>query len=400
MISPYASPTEYGWHSRTHTIAKELTNRGHQVTVFAFSGSQYLRLIDSHQKKLLAGSTEEHDGVAYRWFGGVNWNPTNPLIRLLNWKGFNRKVAHWIRQYKGEAPEAIVISSPTVTPALLIPELKHRFPLVRMVFEIRDIWPLSLELLGGYRPSHPVMRWLRKAESIAVETCDSIIGLMPGVADYLHQSFGEKISAKSMVYIPHTVEMEEKEPLLSNEDSYFLGYAGTLGKANDVGNLLDALHLLKAQGITPKTLIIGEGISESHFRRAIQPLDNVDYLPWAPREKVLSKLANCDVCFDGFLDIGLYQYGFSRLKWADYMMLGKPILASYSGQAYELPMDKIGWIVPASNPESLAQEIARIYKQSTHQDIAEKGRNGKHFLKTQRSTQVLVNAYERAIFGK
>lgn len=405
MISPYASPTKYGWHSRSYTIGKELANRGHEVTVFAFLGNQYLRLLSKEQQGALANTTEIHEGVNFHWFQGFRAWPTHPVTRILNWKFYNQQFRKWLKEAPVEKPDTIVLSSPSLTPAFLLKEVKHRFPKARIVFEIRDIWPLSLQLLGNYSAKNPVMRWLARAEREAVVHSDAIIGLMPGVGQYFRQNFGDGVKGKEIAYIPHSVDFPIEEPQnvapkQGEVPEYFIGYAGTIGKANDVQSLLSALKILNEQGIQPKTLIIGDGILRGTLATTIEGLHHVTYKSWMPRDLALEYLKHCAICYDGFLDIPLYDFGFSRLKWADYLLLKKPVLTSFGGNPYELPINDIGWRVAPESPKELAKTISHLYTEPLQQTILDKGNAGFRFLKAQRSTAVLINAYERAIFGQ
>ena len=404
MISPYASPTKYGWHSRSYTIGKELANRGHEVTVFAFLGNQYLRLLPENERLNLnlVNSIETHEGVRFHWFKGIDKRTTHPVVRILNWKFYNRQFRKWLRKGQQQPPDVVIVSSPSVTPGFLIKDVKRKFPAARIVFEVRDIWPLSLQQLGNYSSTNPVMKWLKKAECVAVNQSDAIVGLMPGIHNYLNDHFKGKVDRKIITYLPHSVELDESHTTKDSNttDEYFLGYAGTIGKANDIKTLVEALKLLKKEGMYPKTLIIGDGILQEDLAHSINSLPHITYEAWMPREKVLTKLKHCTICYDGFLDIPLYDYGFSRLKWVDYMLLKKPVLASFGGSAYELPIREMGWCIEPESPKLLADTIAGLFANPSKLEIEKKGVLGFQFLKTQRSTPVLVNAYERAIFGE
>ena len=61
------------------------------------------------------------------------------------------------------APDAIVVSSPSLFPVLPAKVWSRKFG-ARLVFEVRDVWPLTLQELGGLSTLHPliaVISWFK-----------------------------------------------------------------------------------------------------------------------------------------------------------------------------------------------------------------------------------------------
>ena len=56
-----------------------------------------------------------------------------------------------------------------------------------LVFELHDIWPLSLIELHGFSERHPLMRLIDRAESRAFEQSDGVVSLLPGLPRYLEE---------------------------------------------------------------------------------------------------------------------------------------------------------------------------------------------------------------------
>ena len=71
-----------------------------------------------------------------------------------------------------DKPDAILYSSPALVGFLGVKYLSNEYPDARLVFEVRDIWPLTLVELGGYSPKHPFIRLLQWIEDKAYRDSD------------------------------------------------------------------------------------------------------------------------------------------------------------------------------------------------------------------------------------
>lgn len=393
MISPYASPGSYGWHSRTFIMSKYLANRGHDVTVFSFTGSHYLLLKKGSE---ITNQEETHDGVKFRWFHSVQWQNQRLPIRIINWWIYNRQLKQYLNTYSGKAPDAVVFSIPALHQVRLMPLTKKRFPKARLIFEIQDIWPLSVEKLGTFSANNFIIKRLKQAEGIAFEYAQEVIAVQPGIGAYVAKEYPlfpqEKVHFIPHAYVPEVIDKKEV--------TFDIGYAGTLSRANDLDTLINALYLLKSRyGYEPKVLVLGTGSKAKALKKQANSLKNVVFKAWTPREQTLQMLSACRICYDGFLAIDLYDFGFSRLKWVDYMMLGKPILAAYSGNAIDVDIEEIGWQVPAQDVEKLAETIYSVCKQGLVDEMEKKGKRAFNFLRQNRHIDVLGPVYEQLLLG-
>ena len=82
------------------------------------------------------------------------------------------------------------------------------------------------------------------------------------------------------------------------------------------------------------------------------------------------------------------------------MLLGKPILASYSGEEIDVPINEIGWKVGAENHQKLAAEIERILYYEKAEIIEKKGRKAFEFVQSKRAIESIGLEYERILLNK
>jgi glycosyltransferase involved in cell wall biosynthesis len=375
-------------------MSKYLANRGHEVTVFSFTGSHYLLLKKGNE---IQEKEEIHEGVKFIWFKSLQFQNQRLPIRIVNWQWFNWQLKHFFLGYSGTAPDSLVFSIPALHQVRLMPLARKLFPDSKFIFEIQDIWPLSVQDLGGYSKNNFVIKRLKQAEKIAFENADEVIAVQPGIKQYVKDEF-PKFPLKQVSFIPHAYTPEEVNP---TEIEYDIGYAGTISRANDLETMIKALWILKNdKQFDPKVLIVGSGVYRDRLIKMASGLKNITFKSWLPREETLKEIAKCRICYDGLLDLGMYDYGFSRLKWVDYMMLRKPILASYSGADIDVPIVHIGWQVKAQTPSSLADKIMKILKTRNENSIIEKGDTGFQFLCKNRYINILGPQYEKLLLGK
>lgn len=301
-----------------------------------------------------------------------------------------------MKVHNGESPQAVIFSSPPLTIAHLMGLIKKYFSST-LIFEVRDLWPLSLIELGNYRHDNPFIQWLKKLEKRAYKLSDHIVGVIPGLNAYVKNQSALSGLEADVTHIPQSYFETDLPETRELPVCYDIGYAGSLNKANDVETLLEALSVLARKGHHPKVLIIGTGEKEHIIKNMVKDLVNVEFIDnWLSRGEVLSKLAQCRCCYSGLKDLFIYQYGISCVKWMDYWMLKKPILAAYSGHLFGMPLASFGWQVPAENSLALADKIREVL--ALDDDVlAEKGKEGFRYLKANHHAEMIGRAYEKLV---
>lgn len=386
IISPLAIPTVYGWRSRPFVVAKALKRKGYQVAVFASKGNHYLVTGSKPH------SHETHECITFHWFDGTQWNNRNPAVRFFNWWRFNSQVKTFAKQ-SSQKPQAIILSSPPLTVANLIQPLQ-KYLQAPVIFEVRDLWPMSLTALGGYNPHNPVIQWLNNLESKAYHKADQLVGIIPGFNQYIKEHFPH-LKDKA-TYIPQSFD-EGVNRSENVQIKYDIAYAGSFSHANDVLTLVKALQILQKSQVFPKVLLIGTGPKADLIAEEVKQLPNVRLIwQWLPHEETLAYLQQCRICYSGLQDLKLYTYGISPVKWLDYWMLKKPILAAYSGGLYQMLIQDFGWQVPAENAQALAGQIQNLLT-FDEQTLSMKGERGYQYMIAHHHPEHVAQAYQNLI---
>ena len=400
IICHYASPTKYGYGGRPFFLGEEFIKMGYNVTIFA-STSNYQLITKPVIKRMFA--FEEINGVKVVWVRGINYSDTKGLKRVISWFCFSFLLL-FFNYEKLVKPDVIIVSSLSIIPVINGWLLKKRFPGSKYVFEIRDIWPQTLIDVGGYSRFNPLVMLIGCFEKFGYNHADHIVATMPRADLHI-----KKIIRKSFNYtcIPQGIDLDtlSKNVDLSSEekDKYFsstgfvVGYAGAIGMSNSLETVIKAARIIDKLLIKDiYFVLLGEGNAKEHLRKMADGLPNVCFMPRIPKNRVQSFLKQCSILHDSVKPVPLYDYGLSRNKWMDYMISGKPMVVSYSGFVSLINEANCGTVVPAGDPEKLAEAIIEYYKMDKVQ-LEQIGRRGRDYVFRYRTFEVLAKQY-RQIF--
>lgn len=362
IINQYASIPKTGVGGRHRHLARELAARGHGVTIVAASWTHL------HPRDLDPATLpfkESFEGFTFVHLPVPRYRDAHDKARVRNWLLFSAKLLTLPKRL-GEKPDVILVSSPSPFPFLAAERLARRHG-ARLIFEVRDIWPLSLMEIGGYGPRNPLIRAMQWIEDRAYRNSDAVISNLPHADDHM---VARGMARDKFTWVPNGFsqsEVSEPTPLAPEidaripKDRFIIGYAGTLGEANALEYLVEAATQLRdCRDVS--VVIVGRGRSAEAIRKRIvgRNLSNVIVLPAVPKAQVPSLLKRFDACYIGWNKVDLYRFGVAANKIFDYLSAGKPILHSYSGRHDYVADYRAGVSTPAEAPAEIAEAIMRL----------------------------------------
>ncbi|MBU1011382.1 MAG: glycosyltransferase family 4 protein [Bacteroidetes bacterium] len=394
IISKYASPLKYGFASRHFYFAKEFNDLGYDTTVIS-SDSNHLVSFPKFKKRI---TIENIEGVRTIWLRTKKYKGANSIGRILSWIHFELNI-RLLNKKKLPQPEVIIISSLSLLTILEGIRLKRKYK-CKLIFEIRDIWPLTIIQLGGYSLNNPFVKLLQHIEKKGYEASDIIVGTMPNLAEHVTNVIGPN---KKCYNIPQGLELslfENPLPLEQNfidqyipKNKFIVGYAGSIGRSNALETIIDCALDLK-ENTNIHFAFLGGGDQLEDFKKKTEGLSNITFLPKVQKKQVQSVIQHFDVLYDSVKNINLYTYGLSRNKWIDYMYAAKPIIASYSGFPSMLNEAGCGTFIPAEDKAAL-KDIILHYASMSQDDRKEIGINGKKWLLQNRTFSKLALEYSK-----
>lgn len=359
-VSKYvAPPAKASAGGRGYLIMREFARLGYASVIITSDSNQLAEVPKLDQPYLL----QEVDGIQLYWVRTMKYAVAKSLRRILSWLDFEWRL--W-RLPKGQlpTPDVVIVSSLSLLTILNGFLLRRRYK-CRLVLEIRDIWPLTITEEGGFSRWNPLVLGLGFIEKLGYRYADAIVGTMPNLGEHVAGVLGQ---AKTT----HCIPMGVDEATLTAGDElpadyvdkyiprgkFIVAHAGTIGITNALDTMLDCAESMKDD---PQVhfLVVGEGDLRAHYQSKYAHLPNLTFAPRVPKQMVQSVLSRCDLLYFSVHVSTVWKYGQSLNKVIDYMLAGKPVVASYTGYPSMINEADCGTYVPAGDVAALRREVLR-----------------------------------------
>lgn len=404
LINHYAGSIQHGRVYRSFYLAREWVKLGHEVTIVAASWT-HLRHYQSETTKNY--QEENIEGIRYIWLKTPK-HQGNGVKRAINIFAFVAQLFWYAnRLVKRFKPDIVINSSyPLDTyPAQHIAK-KAR---ARLIYEVRDLWPLSLIELGSISPHNPFIVLMQLAENSAYRHADRVVSLLPKAQEHMQQ---HGMATDKFVWIPNGIDLNEwNRDNLALPDHhnaaldrvkqlglFTVGYAGAYGLANNLSSLLKAAFLLKDRPIA--FILVGQGPEEKELQEQALKLglNQVIFLPPMLKESIPTFLNKLDCLFISLQKQPVFRFGISPNKLMDYMMAAKPIINAISAGNDPVAENGCGISVPPEDPHSVAMAIETLIAMTTS-ERKEMGEKGRKYVTEHHDYQVLAEKFVRVMMS-
>lgn len=403
IINHYAGSRIHGMEFRPYYLAREWTKLGHHVTIIAASYS-HLRSVSPSQVGIAC--REEIDGIEYFWIRVPRYKG-NGVGRVLNLFSFVCLLTFYRNRLVKANPPDLVIASSTylldVVPAGIMAKRYH----ARLVYEVHDLWPLSLIELGGMSRFHPFILLLQCAENWMYHSVQKVISLLPNAEEHMCK---HGMSREKFAYVPNGVAVDEwqsrMEDLPKEHDQvlstlraggmFIVGYAGNFGVSNALDSLVHAATMMRSELVA--FVLVGQGPEKQTLCKMANEMriENFYFLPAVGRDSIPSLLSRMDVLYIGLKNGPLFRFGISPNKIFDYMMAGKPVLKAIDSSNDIVAESGCGLSIPPEDPAEIADAIRRFMDMS---DLEREtmGKRGKDFVREKHDYRVLAATFLLAV---
>jgi glycosyltransferase involved in cell wall biosynthesis len=367
FINHYTNTPLRGGATRHYELGKRLAKKGYDVTLVGGAYHHHLKKNKTIDKNI---EDEMSELVHIIWVKLPEYVNSHGIKRFLNWIIFSVKL-FLIPKFIKKKPDYIYYSSLSIIgiiPAIMLSK-KYK---AKLVFEIRDIWPLSLICLKGFSRFNPVIVLLRIIELIGYKFADLIVTTMPDGYKHIHES---GFTRKKIVYLPNGIEniaypdvQSDIFELIKNKQAnkFTIGYVGTNGVPNGVETLVLAANELKPFKDIFFT-IVGDGPEKKRLIELSKHLQltNIYFADRVPSNEVHQIVSSFDIVFHGQSIITkLYDYGISPNKMSEYFLQGKPVVNAYSGSGDPVSKFGCGITVPALDFKGVSEAILEFKSMS------------------------------------
>lgn len=365
-IHPYAGGPGVGRYDRPFHIARHWKDEGFRPVIITTANHHLL-------DKPFPQGPQNIEGVPYHFVEAPAYKG-NGLDRIANMATFSARLlaqgAGFVERYG--RPRMIIASSPHpyAFPASL--RLARRYG-ARSVFEVRDLWPLSLVELAGVNPLHPLVQVTGLIERFAYRRADITVSLLPLARDHM---VTRGLSPERFCYIPNGVEPQELQPSESESavvlqarawrerGLFVIVYAGAIGRPNNVETLARAVLDLRDAGHTRiKAIIVGRGERSDALANLVASRagqDTVGLFGQVAKREIYRLFDQSDAGYLSLLPEPLFRFGISPNKLFDYMLAALPIISAVRAGNDPVGEAQCGLSVAPDRPDEIAAAILSL----------------------------------------
>ncbi len=392
LISKYASLPKYGTGARLFYLAKEFGNLDHNSLLIT-SDSNHLAKFPSTNDRY---NFETIEGTSVIWIKTKKYLKTASLGRILSWFDFEWKLFQMSTLNLGK-PEVVIVSSLSIFTIFYGYYLKKKYNAF-LVFEIRDIWPLTMTEEAGFKWYHPLVLFIGFIEKFGYKNADLIVGTMPRLDLHVKNILGHErpFFCSPLGFNSDNYTDESQEASNSRfgfpKDKIIIGYAGSMGITNALESYIDCIKILNNENPHIHFVFVGSGDLKSKVEFDLKECSNVVFLPRILQSEVKYFLANCDILYLSTQDSKVWEYGQSMNKVVEYMLAKKPIIAKYSGFPSMIDEANCGLIVTSNNVKDIKYAILSLSMKSP-EERRNMGERGKDWIFKKRKYDKLAAEY-------
>lgn len=386
------SPGGRGWF-----LMDEMRRAGCKVVVVS-SDSNNLVDLPVLQDRV---TVQDTGGVRIVWLKTMKYSVAKSLRRILSWFHFEWNL-FWLDKSQLPRPDAVIVSSLSLLTIINGLLLRSKYK-CRLVFEVRDIWPLTIIEEGGFSKRNPLVKGLSWLERMAYRKSDAIVGTMPNLAAHVRSELG---CERPVYCVPMGVSVEHlndvavlpeeyKKRYLSS-DKFKVVHAGTIGITNALDLFFAAATAMRERADI-EFVIVGDGALKESYQVQYGGLPNLVFAPKVARNAVQTVLEKCDVLYFSVHESKVWDYGQSLNKVIDYMLAAKPIVASYSGYPSMINESDCGVFVPSNDVDALIAAILEMQSKS-QEERSKMGARGRDWLLYNRNYSKLASDYLSILF--
>ena len=351
--------------SRTFEHCREWVKAGHHVTVI--TGAPNFpkgKVFEGYRNRLWQQETMAGIQVIRVWtYITANEGFSKRTLDYLSYMLTSFLASLFVRRV-----DVIVGTSPqffTVCAAYMTGLLKR----VPWVFELRDIWPESIRVVGAMKQSK-VLGLLEKVELFLYRKASAIVSVTHAFRTSLIRRGvdGEKIHVVTNgVDISRFSPRDKDAELLRKHDlkgKFVAGYIGTHGLAHALDTLLDAAKALKAapDGDRFRIILLGDGANKAALcqRAKDEGLDNVIFVDSVSKDQVVRYWSLLDASIIHLKRDELFTTVIPS-KLFECMGMAIPVLHGVEGESAGIVnREDVGLLFEPENHEALVNGLRRL----------------------------------------
>ena len=341
---------------------------------------------------------EQLDGVDVVRTWLLPYPNRRPIERVLNYGSYCLSAS--VRGAFLERPDVVIGTSPPL-PIAIAGYNVARIKRVPFIFEVRDLWPESLEGVGLGAEHSRIYKVVASIVRFLYKHSDHIVVVTPAFKDYLNSAWGVPMEKMSIVvngvetdrFAPAPRQPELLREFGVPEGKFVASYIGTMGMAHGLETILEVSQLLQSTSPEVVLLLVGEGGNREELVQMARErqLTNVIFTGPQPREKIPAIINSSDVCLALLKNQDVFKTVIPT-KMLEFMSCGRPVVLGVGGQAERILREAdAGISVEAENAPAIAEAIREMYANAELR--ARCGGNGRSYIHAKMSRAQTARQY-------
>jgi glycosyltransferase involved in cell wall biosynthesis len=341
---------------------------------------------------------EQVDGVDVVRTWLLPYPNRRPMERVLNYGSFC--VSASVRGAFLQRPDVVIGTSPPL-PIAIAGYNVGRVKRVPFIFEVRDLWPESLEGVGLGAEHSRIYKVVASIVRFLYKHSDHIVVVTPAFKDYLNSTWGVPMEKMSVVvngvetdrFAPEPASLQILREFGVAAGKFVASYIGTMGMAHGLETVLEVAQLLRTTSPEIVLLLVGEGGNREELVRVARErqLTNVIFTGQQPREKIPEIINSSDVCLALLKNQEVFKTVIPT-KMLEFMSCGRPVVLGVGGQAEKILGEAdAGISVEAENPAAIAEAIRTMH--ANPELRARFGSNGRRYILARMSREQTARQY-------
>ena len=375
---------------RHYTLARAANSNGFDS--YIITSQNHYHAVDG--QKYPSNKVIEINDVNFIFIKEANFKRNNLLTKFLKMTSFSFNLfkAFIFRQINLKDIGVVYSSSPDLFTSL-VSYLIARRNKARHYFEIRDIWPLSQQVLHNFSRNNVLIKILSKIEFFLYENSDLLISPLKNFDKYLLENkINTPFQLMPQTYFDYKYKIESGINLDLSSFAKVGIYTGSVGNIYQIQQLVNFFPKELKSKIA--VIIIGDGDYFKELKKSINQKDLYNFFVFSTKnhQQLVQYFNISDFAF-GFHPVNneLYKYGLCPLKIYDYMFNRLPIL--FVGEKSYLDVKSDG-LIPCkfNNEKDFKLKLNKILNM-TQSELNNKGLENFNVVKINNSPEAISKIF-------
>ncbi|MEK3791668.1 glycosyltransferase family 4 protein [Paenibacillus sp. FSL R7-0204] len=319
----------------------------------------------SHNTKKKKDILKESLNYKIKYIAEPSYLKNVSLNRFSSHFVMGRRLRKYLQSRK--KPDLIYCAVPSLDVARVVTKYAKKHE-IHLVLDIQDLWPEAFEMIFNV----PILKKIfflpmQMRANFIYKSADEIIAVSN---TYVERAMrvNKKSNRPYCVYLGTELKtfdrLAEKNKIINKpENEFWLVYVGTLGHSYDLTCVIDAVSILKHQGIENiKFKVLGDGPLKHRFEAyAKEKKIAADFLGRLNYGAMTGILIECDIAVNPISPRAAQSI---INKHGDYAAAGLPVLNTQESLEYKKLVDdyKMGINCNNNDPDDLAAKLKELYE--------------------------------------